>query len=264
MSSEVGTGQISNTKRGLATARKVLLVLLLCAYAMLWLGGIFSYCLLPAIPDNLSWAAQAFLLLASLLAIFTARSEELMALLVIGLLGFCAEVVGVHNSFLFGEYSYKSTLGSGWLGVPPVMACAWLTLATYASNMMLLLRWPRWSGVMFAALLMTAIDLLIDPLAAGRLNYWHWAAQGNYYGVPASNFFGWFFVSIIIFTLIKLISKREQAANIYACHIGISIILFFTIIALASHLMIAAMVGISLCIAHTLIFIPSVWKKYFK
>lgn len=103
---------------------------------------------------------------------------------------------------------------------------------------------------MIAALWMTAIDLVIDPLAAGTLDYWRWAGGGAYYGIPARNFLGWFTVSLLIFGLIGVLFRRGRQSNVYACRVGFSIILFFTVIALAHGLILAGVIGMALCLLH--------------
>jgi Carotenoid biosynthesis protein len=55
----------------------------------------------------------------------------------------------------------------------------------------------------YCAAWMTAIDLLIDRLAAVALGYWRGAAPGAYYGIPARNFLGWFIVSLLIFAMVR-------------------------------------------------------------
>lgn len=44
------------------------------------------------------------------------------------------------------------------------------------------------------AMIMTMFDLTSDPMAATISNQWVWKNGGDYYGVPISNYFGWFFV----------------------------------------------------------------------
>ena len=93
---------------------------------------------------------------------------------------------------------------------------------------------------------MTAIDLVIDPLAAGRLGYWEWSQTGVYYGIPWRNFIGWFVVSALIFVLVR----RRFEMNPWGRFIGLSIILFFTIIAFAYRLVLAGAFGALLCFTH--------------
>jgi putative membrane protein len=87
---------------------------------------------------------------------------------------------------------------------------------------------------------MALIDLLIDPVAINPMKLWIWIDNGWYYGIPIINFFGWFFVSIVIFSFLH----QKPAWNVWHLYIGTSIILFFTIIAFAEKLFLAGIAGI--------------------
>ena len=93
---------------------------------------------------------------------------------------------------------------------------------------------------------MTAIDLVIDPLATKTLNYWAWENAGPYYGIPWSNFLGWFLMSLVLFAL----ARKRAVPNSRAGWLGLSVVLFFTVIALGVGLKLAGAVGIGLVILH--------------
>lgn len=235
--------------------RNVILMLLAAAYLVMWFGGMVSHAFLGGPPEDAAWTAPAFLLLAGLLVVISARNSDPAALAVAAVLGFAAEVVGIRFAFPFGNYEYTETLWPHLFGVPLVMAGAWMVLFAYVKTMTLLFRLPRWLSVVIASAWMTAIDFVIDPLAAGRLDYWRWVDTGAYYGIPARNFFGWFAVSLIIFGLAEILAGQERRPNLWACHVGFSIILFFTALAFAHGLALAGAIGLMLCGAHASIFL---------
>lgn len=112
-------------------------------------------------------------MLAGLLVLVGARSRvERLLLLAVALLGFAAEVVGVHTRVPFGAYEYTDALGPRLLGVPFVMAFAWMTLAAYVKQMLARFNLAPWVEMVVAASWLTAFDLLIDPLASNQLGYW--------------------------------------------------------------------------------------------
>jgi putative membrane protein len=221
--------------------RKVAFVALLLAYAVMWCGGVGAHFLLGIAPPESSWAAPFFLTLAALITIVTTNRKNLPALFIVALGGFAAECIGVRYHFLFGDYIYTATLLPQWFGVPMVMMSAWMVLFGYIKQVMLNWRLPAWIEIFIAALWMTAIDLLIDPLAAGLLDYWKWREQGSYYGVPFRNFIGWFVVSAILFALVR--TSTEWQANRWARYVGLSIILFFAMIALAHGMLLLTTTG---------------------
>ncbi len=230
--------------------RKTILAVLVCCYLILWVGGVASHFLFGRTPADALWAATAFLSLAGLLVLLTANRTNRRTLLVVGVVGFAAEAIGVHSGFPFGRYEYPDVLQPQLIGVPLVMAAAWMVLVAYIKTMLAGFRLSIWLEALIASLWMVAIDLVIDPLAAGELNYWRWLDSGSYYGIPLQNFVGWFGVSFVIFALLKLSRESAWQPNAWTVSIGLSILLFFTFIALAHHLMLIAAIGFGLCLLH--------------
>ncbi|MCC6152994.1 MAG: carotenoid biosynthesis protein [Candidatus Hydrogenedentes bacterium] len=148
-------------------------------------------------------------------------------LLAVGLIGTLAELAGVHTGFPFGGYQYTDALSPLVAGVPIVMACAWMVLAGFVHQIVATLQLPRTVSIFLFASLLTAIDLIIDPLAAGPLEYWTWDATGAYYGIPVTNFAGWFLVSL---AAAVAMGHDYQRTNVH-WFVGYSITLFFTILA---------------------------------
>ena len=192
--------------------------LLWAAFLFLWLGGVGSHLVTGGTPANMAWAAPVFLFLAALIAI---RSEwpRWQTIGIAAGFGFAAEVIGLATGYPFGAYRYTPVLAPALLGVPLVVAGAWMILFLYVRQ----LRFP----VLLSALMMTVLDLVIDPLAANSLGYWHWTFGGPYYGVPLINFAGWFLVSLFIAAL----APKRQAANPQAFWLGTAILLFFSALA---------------------------------
>lgn len=59
-------------------------------------------------------------------------------------------------------------------------------------------------------------DLFIDPVAVA-LNIWEWSKSGPWFGVPISNFIGWFFIifSIILgYLLVQLLEKEQNCIRL--------------------------------------------------
>lgn len=225
--------------------RPVALVALSVAYVVLWAGGVGHHLFVGAVAAEQAWLASAFLAVAGAIVLCTTASRrEFLWLVAVACFGLLVEWCGVHYGLPFGRYAYTGTLQPVVSGVPFVMTCAWLALVAYVKQGLLRARLPPWRGAFVAAAWMTAIDLVIDPLAANQLGYWRWAERGGYYGIPLSNFAGWFIVSLAIFALLR---GSEWGANIWHRLTGASIILFFTLIALSYHLWLAALVGLVLC-----------------
>ena len=234
------------------SARNIALFALASLYAVLWAGGIGSYFFDGGPPPSARWAAPSFLFCAGLIVVLTEGRDKLPALLAVAVAGFAAEVIGSRYGLIFGEYLYTETLAPRLLGVPVAMAGAWLILVVYVKQMLSPFGLPGWAEVTLSALWMTAIDLVIDPLAAGPLDYWRWKEPGAYYGIPAHNFIGWIAVSLLIFLLVRVLAGPRWQPNHRARLLGFSVVLFFTLIALSVRFYLAAGVGAALCATHVL------------
>jgi putative membrane protein len=147
----------------------------------------------------------------------------------------------------FGRYVYTEALRPQVLGVPIVMGPAWMVLVAFATDAAGRLRLRGRKAYLFAALLTTATDLVIDPLAANRLGYWRWQEAGSYYGVPLVNFAGWFLTALVA---CRVTGARE---NFRAGLVGAAVMLFFALLALAHSLPRVALVGFALCRARLFI-----------
>jgi uncharacterized membrane protein len=218
-------------------------------YLLLWVGGVASYIVYGAPPEDARWTAPVFLLLAMLIVLVATRRRRLPAIALIALAGFVSELLGVETGLVFSPYVYTDALAPRVLGVPIVMTCAWTVLVLYVRQVTRLFSVGRVAGALVGALWMTAIDLVIDPLAAGRLGYWRWENPGLYYGIPLHNFAGWLVVSFLI--LVALPPRIER--SLAAAATGWSIVLFFSIIALATGLTIPGMIGAMLCVQHAIL-----------
>jgi putative membrane protein len=241
-------------------SKSFLIAALTSAYAVMWVGGVGHYALYSGPPHlrplDAPWAASVFLTLAGLLVVAPSRGSELVELLVAAVLGFTAEIIGVRYGFIFSPYHYTDVLQPQFLDAPLVMLSAWMVLVSYCRQMLIALNLPRLIKAALAALWMTAIDLVVDPLAANQLGYWRWAQPGAYYGIPLHNFIGWFVVSFIIFGMVSQRSPkfqleiRTRQKSRAARYVGLSIVLFFTVIALSYGLVLAGIIGLGLCLAH--------------
>ena len=228
-----------------AYARRAALALSVLAFSLLWAGGVAG-AWLGRKGEADGPLASLFLLLAGLVVLLGARTRrEVLSLASIALLGFAVEAAGVRTGFPFGAYAYTGVLRPQLLGVPVVMGLAWMALVAYACEVAGRLRLPPWLAVVAGALWTTALDLVIDPLAVNRFGYWTWTHGGNYYGIPFTNFAGWFVTALIA---CRVLTARPRP-NFWANFVGTAILLFFAANALAHSLPFVALVGFALCAA---------------
>lgn len=215
-------------------------------YGLLWSGGVISYVLWGAPPDHVTWTAPAFLWTAAVLVLMAVSQKEQFVLCLCALGGFLVEVAGVHSGFPFGSYSYTQVLFPRVAGTPLVMGAAWIILLAYCRHLNPVHSGNRLTVAAAGAAWMVAIDLIIDPLAAGPLNYWTWNHPHGYYGVPWSNFGGWWVTAFVL--LLVYPAPHTQVRPVM--RVGLSTILFFTILALVYRLWMPAAVGLLLSVIH--------------
>ena len=144
------------------------------------------------------------------------------AIVVIYFIGILAEVLGVRDNIIFGNYYYGNSLGPQVFEVPLIIGFNWLTLsfATYGVSSYLFRN--KTVITIFASILMVLTDCIIEPIS-GALDFWYWVG-GN---IPIQNYIGWFFVSLIIHSILV---KMNFKFNIKLClALLLSQILFFTI-----------------------------------
>lgn len=199
----------------------ILLVLfgLFCvAYPLAVIGVAFD---VPS-PFSLGAAGSALLFLEGTLVLLACVllygwRRALAAGLLISVLSYLVEAVGVNTGFPFGAYLYTDTL---WPrlpgGVPLAVMFAWLLIVLGAYN------WVRTVGsrlgrALLGGILGTLLDLAIEPVAAHVVHYWQWLAPGplNYYGVPLANFVAWLIVIFLLLLLVEAIFPRDEKASSY-------------------------------------------------
>jgi putative membrane protein len=214
------------------------------AYAIMWLGGTMTYVAGDGPPERLSWTPPAFLGLAALTLALWLPSGERVPMIVAGVIGWIAEVIGVHTSFPFGSYRYEEALGPGLLGAPLAMIAAWGVLAVYAVALASRMT-TGYAVPIAAAFVLVMVDLVVDPPASALLGFWTWDRGGAYYGVPAVNFAGWFVVGLL--ACLPLTSRPARYSGVAPLLMGTTLIGFFTVICLSRGLLVPSLIGLALC-----------------
>ena len=130
------------------------------------------------------------------------------------------EVIGVATGLIYGPYHYTAMLGP-WLGsVPVVIPLAWFMLVypSYVIANLVVHGWPVGTPggrghlvrlALLGALVMTAWDLLVDPILSGpTVHAWVWERGGPYYGLPVQNYLGWIATSFTVYLLYRSVERR--------------------------------------------------------
>ncbi len=130
------------------------------------------------------------------------------------------ENLGVRTGFPFGRYYFTDVMGPKLSVVPIMLGLAYLGMAYLSWTLALLILGNPQSLDKFrtvtlpivASLIMVAWDLAMDPVWATILHAWVWVRGGVYFGVPLSNFVGWFLAVYVIFQLFALYLRNSPLA----------------------------------------------------
>lgn len=170
-----------------------------------------------------------------LLAAWHLGAGRAVAFLVLGyLISWAAEYCAIHWGFPFGEYLYIPATRDRelWVaGVPFMDSLSYVFLA-YASYTLALLalgqgRWEgrrfylqedagflgSWRPLCLGAVLMVTLDIVIDPLALRGYRWflgqiYGYPEGGVYFGIPLSNFGGWFLVALVLIRVLQYLATR--------------------------------------------------------
>lgn len=167
------------------------------------------------LPSWLEWANAVFLILSGMLGAlyFTRRFGTAIGLSLsafIFLSTFIVEGAGAKTDFLFGSYDYTERFAPSVFGVPIAIGFAWIMVVA-TSHVAARWMFPK-GGVLYAlagGIGAVIMDLIIDPVAYQVKGYWIWEDTGWYYGIPWTNFFGWFVVSFVLHLIIDGLMKRK-------------------------------------------------------
>lgn len=109
------------------------------------------------------------------------------------ILGFLAELLGVHTGLIFGSYQYGATLGFKIYAVPVIIGVNWFILSYLACSLVQNSTTNVYVKSMLCASILTVLDVFIEPVAI-RFDFWQWSNNT----IPLLNYIGWFWVSFLI------------------------------------------------------------------
>lgn len=141
-------------------------------------------------------------------------------------------VVGIVGAFLFEEfiglqsglYYFTDLMGPKIDKAPLAIGLSWMAVFYMGWFMANLVcdgaPSPRRNTVpriiakaAVAALIVSATDLVADPVSV-EAGLWVWVDGGPFYGVPYSNYVGWFFVGTIILSIIGVVNRSNVDVSI--------------------------------------------------
>ena len=174
-------------------------------------------------PFSLAWAGSALLFLEGTLLPVAAMvcygwRRGLLAGVVLIVLSYFVEAVGVGTGIPFGAYRYTNVLSPKLPGsVPAAVMFAWvlIVLGAYGCLASTVRRRNSLLLALLGALLATLLDVEIEPVAFHLEHYWEWLSPGpiHYYGVPLANFAAWFAVAFLLLLCVDALFRSAVQAK---------------------------------------------------
>lgn len=123
-------------------------------------------------------------------------------------IGFLIEVLGVNTGWPFGEYSYGIPFGPKILGTPPLIGLNWFVMTYCGALISKNITSNPWINALLAGLIITIVDIILEPVAINT-GYWTWTAEI----VPLQNYITWFVCISIFARIIYFCEKDRQGPN---------------------------------------------------
>lgn len=183
-------------------------------FYLIWFAIGLVLVTLDLIPSWLEWANSVFLILAGAVAFFYAmatfgNTKGIIISILIGVTTFSVEGLSAHFDVFFGNYDYTDRFPPLLFGVPIGIGFAWLVMimAGHAITSSISNKVIR---IVIAALYVVALDLVLDPVAFVVKEYWIWESSSSYYGIPWTNFAGWFIIAVIWQSILAQFKTQKQ------------------------------------------------------
>jgi len=126
------------------------------------------------------------------------NKKSLLIFLLIGILGFVAEAIGVNTGLIFGHYQYGNSLGFKIFNTPAVIGLNWLFLVYASASVLERAKMNNFVKIILSSALMLVYDIVLEQVAP-RIDMWHWENDS----VPFQNYLAWFVISVIFHSMIK-------------------------------------------------------------
>ena len=133
------------------------------------------------------------------------------------------ENTSILTGFPFGHYHYTDSLGPKLFLVPLLIGPAYFANGYLAWALSTVLigdvrrdssAFTTFAVPFIASFLMVMWDLGFDPQASTIQRFWIWEQGGGYFGVPLTNYLGWFFTVYVFLQLFALFLRVRRAESL--------------------------------------------------
>jgi putative membrane protein len=159
----------------------------------------------------------------------------------------------------FGEYEYTEWLGPKILGhVPYFIPPSWFAMSIVSLDLARRVTRSRWGYILLGTIFMVLWDVSLDPAMNQAFPFWTYGVDGFFFGMPFSNWCGWFAVTLVIMLGYEAMRGTAPIRNDWASWVYILNCLFPLSISLLRDLYLAALIG---ALATALPFLLLWWRN---
>ena len=173
----------------------------------------------PTLVKAPTWMYMALLPVLSVLLYAPVLGWRRMGFFVVWgcLIGGTSELIGTTTGFPFGAYEYTPWLGPKLFGhVPYFIPLSWFAMSIVSLDLAQRVVGSRAGRIALGALFMVIWDVSLDPAMSRAFPFWVYPGGGFFYGMPLSNWLGWFGVSLVILSGYEFIGGGLPASGRWA------------------------------------------------
>jgi putative membrane protein len=178
----------------------------------------------PSIPGGLKTLTAILAVFSLTHAWYSLGGRNTVAFFALSaIVSWAFEQAGIATGLVFGPYHYTDYLGGKLGDVPVLIPLAWFMMiypAYVVANLILDRRpigtpggaAPLLRLAMASAVVMTAWDLVVDPILSGpQVKAWIWEGGGPYFGIPIHNYAGWLLTTFTVYVGYRALEQRRAA-----------------------------------------------------
>ena len=141
-----------------------------------------------------------------------------------GAIGNASENLSIVTGFPFGRYHFTEVMGPKLFSVPILLGLAYIGMGYVSWTVARLILGDTSEPLagrrlvtrpLAAAFVMVAWDFSMDAVWANLVHAWTWHEGGAYFGVPLSNFLGWYLTVYLIYQSFALLVARQPTARFH-------------------------------------------------
>ncbi len=202
-----------SSKRFIEMKKLIILIFAIAFFLASWLVANVS------IGGAVTWVSALFIVLLSVpsyyfLIRWIGVKWGLILIVFFGIFPIIVEAIGIATGMPYGEFYYSDWMGFKIFGLVPwsvAFAFAPLIFGSLTISSKLVQGWKL--QLVLSASILVLVDMVLDP-AAVVLSIWVWLIPGPYYGIPITNYTGWFLTafiaSIILYYSLQRISQVQM------------------------------------------------------